>query len=125
MKRIVFAILMFVCGITVTNAQQGGSNWTQITFEVGIWKPVSGGNPVPKTPTTIPDVYLDGHTLYIDSIGYNCTIQIADITDTVVYSVFVPNGTTTVLLPSTLTGTYTLSLIPETGSYYFFGDVTF
>jgi hypothetical protein len=125
MKKLIFAFLLLVCGAVVTSAFLAQPDWPRITFQAAPRKPVTGGNPVPKTPVTFPEVYLDDHILYLDSIGYDCTIQLTDGTETVVYSVFVPDATTTVVLPSTLTGTFELSLIPETGYYYFYSEITF
>ena len=125
MKKLLFAFLLLIGSANVTSAQQmEQNNLPKITFQVQIKKPINGGNPVPKSPVTPPDVYLDDHTLYIDSIGSDSTIQLTDDTETVVYSVYVPDGTTTVVLPSTLTGDFELSVIPDDGIYYFCGDIT-
>lgn len=124
MKKLFIAILLLI-GITcVSNARQEEFIWPKISFEVAIKKPVTVGNPLPRNPVTTPDVYLDDHTLYIDSIGYDSTIQLTDETGTIVYSISVSEGTTLVVLPSTLTGTYGLSLIPETGNYFFYGEIS-
>lgn len=120
-----YAFLLLIGSAIVTSAFQEPGEFPRIIFQVEVRKPVNGGLPVPKDPVTIPDVYLDDHTLYIDSIGYDSTIELADEYDNVVYSAFVPDGTTTVFLPSTLTGTYGLSLIPETGYYYFYSEIVF
>lgn len=113
---------MLIASANVTNAYQE-INLPAITLQLRIKKPVGGGLPFPKNPVTIPEVYLDDHTLYIDNIGDDATIELTDENETVVYSVFVTNGTTTMVLPSTLTGIYELSIIPETGDYYFSGEI--
>ena len=125
MKKLIFAALLLVGSTIVTKAHQEESIRIKVELSVQNEKPITNGNPVPKSPVTPPDVYLDDHTLYIDNIGGNCTVQLTDDTDTVVYSVYVTYGTTSVILPSTLTGTYGLSIIPDDGAYYFYGEIMF
>ncbi|MBQ4392270.1 MAG: hypothetical protein II826_04060 [Prevotella sp.] len=122
MKKLLLAFCLLIASANVTNAYQE-INLPAITLQLRIKKPVGGGLPFPKNPVTIPEVYLDDHTLYVDNIGDDATIELTDENETVVYSVFVTNGTTTVVLPSTLTGIYELSIIPETGDYYFSGEI--
>ena len=125
MKKLIFAALLLVGSTIVTKAHQEESIRIKVELSVQNEKPIPNGNPVPKSPVTPPDVYLDDHTLYIDNIGGDCTVQLTDDTDTVVYSVYVTYGTTSVILPSTLTGTYGLSIIPDDGAYYFYGEIMF
>ena len=125
MKKLIFAALVLVGSTIVTKAHQEESIRIKVELSVQNEKPITNGNPVPKSPVTPPDVYLDDHTLYIDNIGGDCTVQLTDDTDTVVYSVYVTYGTTSVILPSTLTGTYGLSIIPDDGAYYFYGEIMF
>lgn len=122
MRKLIIAAMLLIGSANVTNAYQG-IDLPAITLQARIKKPLTNGLPFPKNPITIPEVYLDDHTLYIDNIGDDSTIELTDENDDVVYSVFVTNGTTTVVLPSTLTGIYELSIIPETGDYYFSGEI--
>ena len=122
MRKLIIAAMLLIGSANVTNAYQG-IDLPTITLQVRIKKPLTNGLPFPKNPITIPEVYLDDHTLYIDNIGDDSTIELTDENDDVVYSVFVTNGTTTVVLPSTLTGIYELSIIPETGDFYFSGEI--
>ena len=123
MKKLFITTLLFICSTCVTNAFEFGSQLPKLVFQIEVKKPANNGNPVPRGPLTIPDVYLDDHTLYLDSIDYDSTILLTDATDTVVYSVFVPSGTTTVVLPSTFIGTYGLSLVPNAGDYYYYSEI--
>jgi len=84
--------------------------------------PIIGGFPMPKSPVEPPMVSLDDHTLYIYDVAYDFTLMLVDENDDVIYSTFVPANTASVVLPSTLTGTYTLQLIPN-GTYYFEGEI--
>ena len=88
-----------------------------------IFDPIKGGMPLPKSPVQSPLVSIDGHTLYLYDIGYDLTLCLVDENDDVVYTVFVPAGTTSVVLPSTFTGSFELQLFPG-GLYYFVSDIT-
>ncbi len=125
MRETIIAFLLLIGSAFATSAFQEPAESQKIEFQVQIKKPVGNGMPVPKGPVIIPDVYLDDHTLYIDSIGEDSFIELTDGSDSLVYSCFVPDGTTTVSLPTTLVGTYGLSLIPETGCYYFYSEIMF
>jgi hypothetical protein len=86
--------------------------------------PTTGDNPHPRSPIVIPEVSVDGYTLYLYNIGYDMTVQLLDEDGYVVYTTFVPASTPTVVLPSTLSGDYELRLIPSGSAYYFYGDIT-
>lgn len=122
MKKLFLAVLLLIGSSIVTKAHQ--ESIIKVELRVQNDKPITNGIPVPKSPVIPPDVYLDDHTLYIGCIVDDFTIQLIDDTNAVVYSAFVLNGTTTIVLPSTLTGEYELSIIPNNGIYYFNGDIT-
>lgn len=125
MKKLFFAVLLLAGSAIVTKAHKEESIRVKVELNAQYDKPVTNGIPVPKSPTIPPNCYLDGHTLYIDDIGGDFTIQLTDETDTMVYSTYVTYGTTSVILPSTLTGNYGLSIIPDDSAYYFYGYVMF
>jgi len=91
----------------------------QIDLSVQAIDPEAVGNHTPRSPICPPTVYLDGHTLTFESSHPGYTLQLVDSNDDVVYSVFVPAGTTTVFLPSTYVGDYTLQLL--WGDWMFYG----
>ena len=62
-------------------------------------------------------------TLYIYDVVYDLTLVLVDEDDEVVYSVFVPANTSSVVLPSWLEGDYQLLLIPDE-NYYFAGEIS-
>lgn len=66
---------------------------------------------MPRNPIDPPSVSYDGYTLYINSSHPDCTVQLVDEEDIVVYEVFVDADTNVIIFPSTLTGEYRLNLL--------------
>ena len=76
----------------------------------------------PKSPIQPPSVYLDGHSLYFgDPNSAAVPVELTDATGNVVYSDYLPAGTQTLSLPTTLSGTYTLYIYM--GNYIFAGQI--
>ena len=75
-----------------------------------------------KTPVLIPTISIDDYTLYFETPCDGCLLNVVDASNTVVYSVVIPVGTTSLVLPSYLSGTYELQIIQ--GNYCFYGDIT-
>ena len=79
------------------------------------------GNHYPKSPIQPPYVtYLD-HTLYIWSQHNGYSLTLLDDNDTVVYQSYVAPGVQYAVLPSTLSGSFTLVLSDDT--YLFTGMI--
>lgn len=75
-----------------------------------------------RGPVDIPTVTIDGYTLYFwDAADF--TISIVDDEEQVVYTTFVPADQTSVALPTTLSGSYTIEVIR--GSQTFVGVIEF
>lgn len=73
-----------------------------------------------RGPVYIPSVTIDGYTLYFwDAADF--TISIVDDEEQVVYTTFVPANQTSVVLPTTLSGSYTIEVIR--GSQTFVGVI--
>ncbi len=89
----------------------------------GVFNPYPGGNPYPKSEPICPQVSQNGYEITFTSSHPVYTLYIVE-DDVVVYSVIVSSTTTSVLLPSWLSGDYVLYLQPEGSSYYFYGDIT-
>ena len=64
----------------------------------------------------------DDYVLTLPAFEDDFTLELRDEDDTVVYSTFVPAGTTQVVLPSTLSGDFELRLVADT--YYYRGLLT-
>ena len=93
-----------------------------IQFNHGRVNPNDPFPPVPKSPIQIPLVYQDGSTLTFATPCTGCTLQLLDAEGEIVYETTVASGTTSVILPASLSGTFELRLIY--GDIYFYGDIT-
>lgn len=70
-----------------------------------------GGNPRPKSPIQVPEVYLDSHTLSFDAALEGCTVRLLDEDEYIIFTDFIEENQTSLLLPSTLMGTFELQII--------------
>lgn len=77
-----------------------------------------GGNPHPRTPIQSPSVSIDGYTLYLYSGCEGSTIQLLDEDENVVFIDSIGENQTTLVLPSTLSGTYELQIIQGNITFY-------
>lgn len=91
-----------------------------VPFVVKKVDPVNSGKPVGRSPIVVPDVYIDGHTLYMDSVAYDVTLYIVQ-DDDVVYETEVSANTPQVTLPSDIVGECELCLI--VGDWMFVGEI--
>ena len=92
-----------------------------VDLQVGYIDPNNGDDGQPKTPILIPEVSLDDHTLFFDTPCDGCTLRLVDANNNVVYSTVIPTGTTSLVLPSSLSGEYKLQIIQ--GNIYFYGYI--
>lgn len=121
MKKKVLLIICILGMAFVTlnlNAQKGESILLQATI-YDPTKPIGG---FPKTPIQEPSISLDDHTLYFETPCDGCTLNIVDENDVVVYTLVILTGTTSLVLPSTLSGEYELQIIR--GNYLFWGIIS-
>ena len=74
-----------------------------------------------RGPVAIPSVSIDSYTLYINSSHPDCTVQLVDEDDEVVYEVFVAENVSTVQLPTVYSGEYRLNIL--WGNWCFWGYI--
>lgn len=92
-----------------------------ISFQYGRIKPTKPGDLNPKSPVVAPTVYIDGNVLTFETPCDGCVLQLVDEDDDVVYTIVIPAGTTTLVLPATLEGTFELQIID--GEWMFYADI--
>lgn len=117
MKKYLLTILLFVGGVLFFNAF-GGQN-----VPMQIINPGSAGNISTKGPLGPVTVVQDDYVLTFPASEDDLTLELRDATDTMVYSTYLPAGTTTVVLPSTLSGSFELRLVPLFATYYYRGYI--
>ena len=79
------------------------------------------GNPLPKSPVISPVVAQSGHTLYLYSGCDDTTLVLLDEDDEVVYTTGISEGTTQLVLPNSIQGTYELRI--QRGQYIFYTEI--
>ena len=61
-----------------------------------------------RSPILVPEFDLEGHTLTAGSYTVGSTVEVLDENDNVVYTAYVYVEGDTIVLPATLSGTYTI-----------------
>lgn len=116
MKRIIICLALFLI-----SSFSGVMAQDEIDLEVELVDPTNDHEPPKKGPVLVPSVSLDGHTLYFATSCDGCTLRLLDENDAVVYSIVIPAGTTSLVLPSYLSGEYEIQIVE--GNYYFWGYI--
>ena len=116
MKKLILAALLMIGGGTFAFGQH------QIPMSIIDKNGADGGSNTlaPPRPWYITQ---DDYVLTIPVFEDDLTLQLLDEDETVVYSTYIPAGTTQVILPSTLSGDFELRLIPYMATYYFRGYI--
>lgn len=121
MKKVFLAIILLLTSVvSYASVQQVCGN--DVPLEVGIDDPTNNEDPLPKSPILIPSVSQDGYELSFQSSHPVYTLYIIE-NEVAAYSVIVSSSTTSVVLPSWLSGEYELQLHPDGCNYYFYGFI--
>ena len=116
MKKIYLIALFVLGGAFLPKTILASQNVPMQIIKEG---PVGQNNPLaPPRPWYI---IQDDYVLTLPSFEDDYTLELRDATDTVVYSTYLPAGTTQVVLPSTLSGNFELRLVPFFATYYYRG----
>ena len=75
-----------------------------------------------RNPVLVPQAWLDDHEIYFLTMHPEYSVSIIE-DDTVVYSVAFPSTTSSIVLPSWLSGDYEIVLRPTGCNYYFYGYI--
>lgn len=122
MKTKLFTFMMMLFAASL-NVKAGGE-----LLNLSIQNPIhnddntnEGAGAHPKSPVQIPEVYLDGHTLSFDADIEGCTVRLLDEDEYIVFTDFIEENQTSLVLPSTLTGTYELQIV--SGNIIFYCEI--
>ena len=113
MKKVLFCISMLFCLSAIAFA---GSD-VPLTHQPN-GSTHDGNGKAPVTPWYINQ---DGNVLTMSATPCDYTLTLYDEDDELVYSTFLPAGTTLVVLPTTLSGTFEIRF--ETDTYYYYGYI--
>lgn len=121
-KFLLFFAVMFSITVLFANPPFPGSpldlSTRPIVKPIDPTKPL---DPLPKSPVQVPEVYLDGDTLYFDEALEGCTVQLVDEDEAVVFSDSIAENQTSLVLPATLTGIFELQIV--TDQYIFYCEI--
>lgn len=125
MKKYFKAMLIGLIGLSsVFNVVADEIDYTPLVFNVLPTTPGDNddnGHTLPRTPLTAPVVAQDGHTLYLYSGCDDTTLVLLDEDDEVVYTTGISEGTTQLVLPNSIQGTYELRI--QRGQYIFYTEI--
>lgn len=119
MKRITLILLAVSLAFAVSSKAACQSD--PVELQSSFLDPTSQHDGQHKGSVPIPEVSLDNHTLYLGTPCDGCLLNIVDMNNVVVYSLVIPMGATTLMIPSTLSGGYELQIID--GNYFFYGNI--
>lgn len=119
-KKSIFIIplLMVVLSFTCVNLY---ANQESVYLQVGYDDPDDGNDGQQRGPLFIPDVCIDDYFLIFNTPCDGCILRLLDENGAVVYSTVIPSGTTSLVLPSYLSGEYEIQIVR--GSIYFYGYI--
>lgn len=80
-------------------------------------KEISKGNTKNQIPPLV--ITQDGNVLTLPATDVDYTLELRDENGTLVYTAFIPQGSTQIVLPTTLSGEFEIRLVANT--YYYIG----
>ena len=115
---IIMALCLFMCN--VNRAEYRDDIIIPLT---ATWDdPSDPNNPIAKSPTLPLYITQNGNVLTLPTTPVGYTLQLRDEYNNVVYSSYIPAGTTQIVLPSTLSGGFEIRLVADT--YYYIGYIS-
>lgn len=111
---------MFLATLSIANVQKVCDG---IILQVRFDDPTEDYEPLHRDSIEIPFVSLDNHTLFFLTPCDGCTLRLLDDNANVVYSTVIASGTTSLVLPSTLSGEYEIQIIQSNICFYGYIDL--
>ena len=122
MKKLLLCLCLMVLSVGTTLAQSShGEGRLPL-----VAKPFNQGNihnPVPKSLFQVPDVYQEGNILSFDASIEGYTVLLLDEDENIVFSDSIAENQTSLVLPSTLVGTYELQIICDDIAFYCYTEL--
>jgi len=118
-RLLLFALMMAL--LPLSSMPLCAENPGDIDLEAGYVDPDQNHDDENRAPVLIPHVGIDGYSLLFYTPCDGSTLRLLDENDNVVYSTVIPDGTSTLVLPSDLSGNYRIEIIR--GAFCFWGYV--
>ena len=118
MKKRLFVLLLMLALLPLSNLYVVAQ---PIDLSVGYVDPTDPKDDDPRSPILVPEVDSEGYTLTFYTPCDGCVLRLVDENDVVVYSTVIPTGTTSLVLPSYLSGEYEIQIVQ--GNIYFYGYI--
>lgn len=94
---------------------------SHLYLQVRIVDPTVHDEPIGRGPVDIPSLGLEGYNLLFYTSCDGCALHLLAGNGDVEYSIVIPSETTSIVLPSYLSGEYEVQIIR--GQYCFYGNV--
>ena len=91
---------------------------TELDVSVRIVDPDDPLGGFQRSPILIPELAIEDYTLYFITPCDGCTLRLMDANGQTVYSTGIPASCSSLVLPSTLSGTYELQIISGNLCFY-------
>ena len=115
-------MMMLMMGfLLLTSISVSAKQPTDINLEAGYVDPEDEGGDPHRSPILIPQVGIDNYTLTFYTPCDGCTLRLLDENYNIPFVTVIPVGTTTLVLPSYLSGTYQIQII--SGNICFWGHI--
>lgn len=120
MKKLTLTLsLLLLANVSFADTQQ--AFYEEIPLQVSIVDPTLEHEPIMLNLVQAPSITLDGLTLRFATPCDDCVLSIINEEGNIAYTESIPEGTTSITLPSYLSGLYYIQI--KYGSYYFEGNI--
>jgi hypothetical protein len=114
-------MMLMMAFLLLTSISVSAKQPTDINLEAGYVDPEDEGGDPHRSPILIPEVGIDNYTLTFYTPCDGCTLRLLDENDNIAFVTMIPVGSTTLVLPSYLSGTYQIQII--SGNICFWGNI--
>jgi hypothetical protein len=114
MKQLLFYLFLFLGG---TFPPAYANNPVNVSLSIIRTSDVSNGN-IKSEPLPLL-ITLEDYTITLPATDVDYTLELRDENGTLVYTAFIPQGSTQIVLPTTFSGEFEIRLVANT--YYYIG----
>lgn len=104
-------MMLMMAFLLLTSISVSAKQPTDINLEAGYVDPEDEGGDPHRSPILIPEVGIDNYTLTFYTPCDGCTLRLLDENDNIAFVTMIPVGSTTLVLPSYLSGEYQIQII--------------